>query len=579
MIERTLVFVDTSYLLASFYNSWETGARGQLEIDLREVVSVLDRMISQQLNQPVQRQLWYDGIPESGPHRYQRSLRTTDGVQLRAGQLIEWGDRRTQKAVDTRLVADMVVAGLRGQVSDIVLVSGDADMLPGVTEASAAGCRVHLYGLGWDSVAAALRHACDTITILDPREDFADAMQLNVLEGPIPPVVRSAKPMGDTEPQEDLGATKVPDTRVTPPGAGATDSEGAASTETGSQERASGSSRSETATSAAGAAGESGEAGKAGAAQQAAQQPAQQATSAPAPTGSEALPQHDLESQLADEPWRADHGDVEKSRIHADCYRLDNAGATPTAKADSPKLNEVEHAAKMGAREMSAQAEYRAEVERTAVENSFTAADAASHANVVNTSEAAEAAASGATAPSAGTSAPADTAPSADAVGNATNTANATNAAGSTAPSGAPGSGEAAGSAADSSASEAAAVSEKPTPRPNPSMMAPRRKLRSRYVPLPNEVWASAGFQTPFDVGQQYANWWYENVATEDARDSAHLLSGGGLPPDIDRPLLQFACETLHEYTLTETQRVNLRDGFHAGIRGVLLARKNQAES
>ena len=24
MLERTLVFVDTSYLLASFYNSWET---------------------------------------------------------------------------------------------------------------------------------------------------------------------------------------------------------------------------------------------------------------------------------------------------------------------------------------------------------------------------------------------------------------------------------------------------------------------------------------------------------------------------------------------------------------------------
>lgn len=59
MLERTLVFVDTSYLLASFYNSWETGARGQLEIDLREVVSVLDRMINQQLNQPVQRQLWW----------------------------------------------------------------------------------------------------------------------------------------------------------------------------------------------------------------------------------------------------------------------------------------------------------------------------------------------------------------------------------------------------------------------------------------------------------------------------------------------------------------------------------------
>ena len=106
-------------------------------------------------------------------------------------------------------------------------------------------------------------------------------------------------------------------------------------------------------------------------------------------------------------------------------------------------------------------------------------------------------------------------------------------------------------------------------------MMAPRRKLRSRYVPLPNEVWASAGFQSPFDVGQQYALWWYESAATDRQRDEAHLLSGGGLPPEIDRPLLQFACETLHEYTLTDGQRVNLRDGFHAGIRGVLLNRRN----
>ena len=124
MLERTQVYVDTSYLLASFYNSWDTGARAQLEIDLPEVVAVLGQMIQDQLKQPVHRQFWYDGIPDSGPHRYQRSLRSEPGVQLRAGQLIEWGDRRTQKAVDTRLVADIVIAAMKRQVSDIVLVSG-----------------------------------------------------------------------------------------------------------------------------------------------------------------------------------------------------------------------------------------------------------------------------------------------------------------------------------------------------------------------------------------------------------------------------------------------------------------------
>lgn len=203
MLERTQVYVDTSYLLASFYNSWDTGARAQLEIDLPEVVAVLGQMIQDQLKQPVHRQFWYDGIPDSGPHRYQRSLRSEPGVQLRAGQLIEWGDRRTQKAVDTRLVADIVIAAMKRQVSDIVLVSGDADMLPGVEEAVAAGIRVHLYGFGWDSMSSALRFACDTTTILDPREDFRDTMRLQVLEGPLPageqPEQPEDKPLGDAE--------------------------------------------------------------------------------------------------------------------------------------------------------------------------------------------------------------------------------------------------------------------------------------------------------------------------------------------------------------------------------------------
>ena len=190
MLERTLVFVDTSYLLASFYNSWETGARAQLEIDLPEVVSSLGSMIENQVGNPIHRQYWYDGIPDTGPHRYQRALRVCDGVQLRTGQLIEWGERRTQKAVDTRLVADMIVSAMKGQVTDFVLVSGDADMIPGVQEAVNNGVRVHLYGFGWDSMSSALRHACDSTTILDPREDFADAMELEVLEGPLPPTIR-----------------------------------------------------------------------------------------------------------------------------------------------------------------------------------------------------------------------------------------------------------------------------------------------------------------------------------------------------------------------------------------------------
>ena len=113
-----------------------------------------------------------------------------------------------------------------------------------------------------------------------------------------------------------------------------------------------------------------------------------------------------------------------------------------------------------------------------------------------------------------------------------------------------------------------------PVHRPSPGMMAQKRRppQRSRYVPLPyDEVWESAGNQTPFDIGQQYAIWWYNNAATLDQRGSAHILTGGGLPAEIDRPLLQFACQILDAYTLSDAQRVNLRDGFHMGIRGIIM--------
>ncbi|MEY8578408.1 NYN domain-containing protein [Corynebacteriaceae bacterium 6-324] len=444
MLERTVVFVDTSYLLASFYNSWEIGARAQLEIDLPEVVATLRSMIENQIGHPVHRQNWYDGIPDTGPHRYQRALRTCDGVQLRTGQLIEWGERRTQKAVDTRLVADMVVNAMNQHFTDFVLVSGDADMIPGVNEAANNGVRVHLYGFGWDSMSSALRHACDTTTILDPREDFHDAMEIQVLEGPIAPV--------------------IPDVA---------DAEEATSTD---------------------------------------ELPARDECGEPS----------EVEAAFSSTPYmpEADEniGDGEPA-VSTTPSPTPTPGPTP-GPTPTPSPESVPSATPNPDPQVSeTPAEPAEPTER--VEH----VDQVEAANQVKQFDVDEVAVDD------------------------TDDTDATDDTGDSDSSGIP----------------------KPSAAPKPSMMAPRRKLRSRYVPLPEEVWSSSGFQTPFDVGQQYASWWFENAASADQRDQAHVLSGGGLPPEIDRPLLQFACETLHEYTLTETQRVNLRDGFHSGIRGVLI--------
>lgn len=464
MLERTQVYVDTSYLLASFYNAWETGARAQLEIDLPEVVSVLSTMVQNQLKQPVHRQFWYDGIPENGPHRYQRSLRSEPGVQLRAGQLIEWGDRRTQKAVDTRLVADMVIAALKGQVSDIVLVSGDADMLPGVEEAVAAGIRVHLYGFGWDSMSNQLRYACDTTTILDPREDFKDTMRLEILEGPL------------------------------------------------------------------------------------------------------------LPSQCEDE-------DQAKNSVEADCPAVDSDCSAEEASAAELALSEAEgdedYIVVDPAAEEGADAAEEAEaLKETAADSNPIPGPVRSGPGA--TSRGAEPVGVNERGLASKESEPAAPTP-ADAANNKSQPAitpltvsDRTAEVPANEQVSTPANEQAPSESGESESGETE-NSPRPTPRPNPGMMARHRKLRSRYVPLPNEVWTSAGEQSPYDIGQQYAIWWFDNAATEDQKDNAHMLSGGGLPPDIDRPLLQFACDTLHEYTLTERQRVGLRDGFHAGIRGILL--------
>ncbi|MDK7135324.1 NYN domain-containing protein [Corynebacterium sp. UMB4614] len=487
MLERTQIFVDTSYLLASFYNSWETGARAQLEIDLPEVVCTLGRIAQDQLKQPIHRQFWYDGIPESGPHRYQRSLRSEPGVQLRSGQLIEWGDRRTQKAVDTRLVADMVLAAVRGNVSDIVLVSGDADMLPGVEEAVNAGIRVHLYGFGWDSMSSQLRFACDTTTILDPREDFRDTMRLQILEGPLPANASTTpipgetqgedspspdfKPLGDAEEPEESGPSVIPEMehnkQVTEPTAKTDNNVPGDTAETAAAAEPTSAAASEQATTEPAAAKES-------------PASAAQATSAAHPAAPKSAP------KPGPKP-----------------------GPAPTASAEP------------------ATSEPSAETTAQPTPNTVAAQGAA---------------------------APNDAAPDNKTPDNAA---------------------EQSGAAQSQAQEPATATEDTPEaarkPKPNPSMMARHRKLRSRYVPLPNEVWASAGEQNPYDIGQQYAVWWFDNAASEAQKDNAHLLSGGGLPPEIDRPLLQFACDTLHEYTLTEAQRVGLRDGFHSGIRGIML--------
>lgn len=563
MVDRVEVFVDTSYLLASFYNSWTTGARAQLEIDLPAVTDHLNTIVSNKLHLPVHRQLWYDGIPDSGPHRYQRTLRHIDGVQLRAGQLIEWGDRRTQKAVDTRLVADMVLRSIRGLVSDIVLVSGDADMIPGVEAAIDHGVRVHLIGFGWDSISNSLRSACDTVTVLDPREDFADCMHIDVLD-----------PFHTDNTSEHSDLTTDGQTN------GPADSGTGNHSEQGNSDISSPVSSSDAANTTGSTAGNTGEG-------TAADMPGDMAHSSTAThpyasTGDTADEDENTDGANVLEhgvplvppvlsPGKFGHHGVRR-RLRIQHATIDDTASTTTDNVtDSVTNSTTDTAANSGTTSTDATTDASTDVSATDKSVNSFADDSA-----ISTTDSADSSLPADTSLQSSQSSHEDTMSGATAdldddddvtstaAVEAANKAKANNATPET---------SAQPDAAPDTPVDAEPASE-PVHRPSPGMMAQKRRppQRSRYVPLPyDEVWESAGNQTPFDIGQQYAIWWYNNAATLDQRGSAHILTGGGLPAEIDRPLLQFACQILDAYTLSDAQRVNLRDGFHMGIRGIIM--------
>lgn len=481
MVDRVEIFVDTSYLLASFYNSWTTGARAQLEIDLPAVTDHLNDVVTKKLDLPVFRQFWYDGIPDSGPHRYQRTLRHIDGVQLRAGQLIEWGDRRTQKGVDTRLVADMVLHSVRGHVNEIVLVSGDADMIPGVEVAIEHGVRVHLIGFGWDSMSNSLRSACDTVTVLDPRDDFEDCMHIEVLEAFTP---ADAKNAAEDAADDAADKTAAKDTDADANSADTTDT---ADTATGDKDDAD---------EAAADTDESPEVTHS--------VPLVPPVMSPGKAGRRGAPARVRTQHAA-------ANDDEKAtktskRAASDTAATADKRDAQQAPKPTPKASDTTKAS--GKAKGSDTTAKKADKKKEAAQDTSAVPDSDFHKSRLHEHD----------------------------------------------------------------------TERKPHRRPSPSMMAQKRRpvQRSRYVPLPyDEVWESAGNQTPFDIGQQYAMWWYNNAATAEQRTNAHLLTGGGLPTEVDRPLLQFACQTLDAYTLSDSQRVNLRDGFHMGIRGIIMGDNN----
>lgn len=612
MLERTQVFVDTSYLLATFYNSWQVSAREQLEIELHSVVQTLHYFAKLQVNQPVQRQNWYDGVPERGLHRYQEELRKLSGVQFRAGKLVKVGNRRAQKGVDTLLVADMIVSAYNGGCSDMVLVCGDADMVPGVEEAVKRGVRVHLIGFGWESVSRSLSQVCDTVTILDPRLDFLDCMKISAIEA-LAPTEPDVDPPGpeETEDQpvpeisaedsveeaaEQAAEQTAEDTQShssTPQLAPETTSESVGITDA-AEEKSSDDSAGPSDDSA-------GQSEPPADTEQKVGEPNDESGNVKAPTPS-TLPTPRVAFSLQ-------HTEAQDPKAHQDV-----AGSLLGQRSPQKSMPTASQSFRSGKRaivSIPGGIDYLYDAGRAASKLASSLRRAAEDSQPTQHTENAQPTAviPGQDTPHPQTpddehtvqSSPqpkaepevelpqltdqqqppqAEPAEQAAASGPQVSPSVERPEPG-VAPDAAAGrwvvedtvDNDVLGTLdrAESASESTRGMSSTPVSRPNPSMMAMRKNPPSERPTMPTsrEVWSSSGDQTPFDVGQQFAQWWFEN-ANADERASAPTLTGGGLPPDIDRPLLQYACQVLQEFTLSEHQRVLLRDGFHVEIRYIL---------
>lgn len=88
---------------------------------------------------------WYDGPGLAGKTAEHHAIDQLDDFKLRLGTRNGVGQ---QKGVDGLIIADLISLTQQKSITHAMLVSGDADITPGVIAAQSMGLRVHLLSLG-----------------------------------------------------------------------------------------------------------------------------------------------------------------------------------------------------------------------------------------------------------------------------------------------------------------------------------------------------------------------------------------------------------------------------------------------
>lgn len=152
-MEKYSILVDAGYFWAQ--------ARTMMPTTLEKKLPIVDQILMRQsllrLGQKLlpERELfriyWYDGYIEKDLHGkgyrtdFNEKIAELNNFKLRLGTVNSVGQ---QKGVDGLIIADLITLAQNHIVSDVLLISGDADLAPGVFTAQMLGIRVHQVELG-----------------------------------------------------------------------------------------------------------------------------------------------------------------------------------------------------------------------------------------------------------------------------------------------------------------------------------------------------------------------------------------------------------------------------------------------
>lgn len=149
-MDRCVVLVDAGYLLgaaASLLAGEPT--RSGITVDHAQLVSAIRQRAEAETGLPLLRIYWFDAAPDRVPQPEHRRLRVMPRVTVRLGALTRSGveGRWAQKGVDAAMHAELTGLARNSACADVVLVTGDGDLLPGLTAAKDHGVAVHLWAV------------------------------------------------------------------------------------------------------------------------------------------------------------------------------------------------------------------------------------------------------------------------------------------------------------------------------------------------------------------------------------------------------------------------------------------------